>query len=172
MKNRAPKNGQTDEPGQSSEGGIVIKGKQSNHCEYVLPDGMHPWADEPLYLVIARWCLLQGGWINRNDIARAFRLPERRASYQLSYISRKKNRVVCRTRMNNSGELKHSCNEIWIDRILPELPGEVREPEVRRHRVPSRPAGVSSRRVGSGMSGNIQLWDNLLKAVRGGKKDE
>ncbi|EAO0751923.1 CaiF/GrlA family transcriptional regulator [Salmonella enterica] len=153
-------------------GGILRKGRQTNHCEYVLPDGMEAWANEPLYLVIARWCLLQRRWVNRNDIARAFHLPERRASYQLSYISRKKDRVVCRTRIGNSGELQHSCNEIWIESILPVPEGGVREPEVRRHRAIARPASVSSRRVGSGMSGNIQLWDNLLKAVRGGKKDE
>ncbi|EAN8329705.1 CaiF/GrlA family transcriptional regulator [Salmonella enterica] len=153
--------------------GTLRKGKQANHCEYVLPDSMLPWAGEPLYLVIARWCLLQGRWINRNDISRAFHMPERRASYQLSYISRKKNRVVCRTRMNNSGELQHSCNEIWIERILPARTGEASEPpEVRRHRATASSPVASSRRVGNGMSGNIQLWDNLLKEVRGGKKNE
>ncbi|EDV9210771.1 CaiF/GrlA family transcriptional regulator [Salmonella enterica] len=155
-----------------SSGGTPGKGRQANHCGYVLPDGMELWADDPLYLVIARWCLQLGRWVNRNDIARAFHLPERRASYQLSYISRKKSWVVCRTRMGSSGKLQHSCNEIWIERIIPELTGGTREPEVRHHRVPTKPAGVSSRRVGSGMSGNIQLRDNLLKVVRGEKKDE
>lgn len=64
--------------------------KQSNHDVYTIPPCMAPWADEPLYLVVARWGLQQKRWISRNDIAAVFHIPDRRASFQLSYISRKK----------------------------------------------------------------------------------
>lgn len=67
-----------------------MKGSQKNHGEYRLPADMQPWANEPLYLIIARWCLQQNRWINRNDVAAAFYLTERRASLQLAYINQKK----------------------------------------------------------------------------------
>ncbi|ELY1242763.1 CaiF/GrlA family transcriptional regulator [Salmonella enterica] len=51
------------------------KVKQSNHNIYTIPYGMEPWADEPLYLVVARWGLQLKRWINRNDIAAVFHIP-------------------------------------------------------------------------------------------------
>ncbi|HHV6219771.1 TPA: CaiF/GrlA family transcriptional regulator, partial [Salmonella enterica] len=50
------------------------KVKQSNHDEYTLPPCMAPWSNEPLYLVVARWGLMQKRWINSNDIAAVFHI--------------------------------------------------------------------------------------------------
>ncbi|EFM2336847.1 CaiF/GrlA family transcriptional regulator [Escherichia coli] len=80
---------------------------------------MEVWADEPLYLLIARWCLLQKRWINRNDIAIAFHLTGRRASFQLSYIIRKKSRVITRVRNNCKCNIRNNRNEIWVENIIP-----------------------------------------------------
>ncbi|HBB6657809.1 TPA: CaiF/GrlA family transcriptional regulator [Salmonella enterica] len=159
-------------PGGSDAAGKKKKVKQSNHDIYTIPSCMEAWADEPLYLVVARWGLQENRWINRNDIAAVFHIPERRASFQLSYISRKKERVVCRTRYVTSEECGRQRIEIFIDRILPE-PGSCRSrvPPGRQN-IPSKPTGPTSRRVGSGMVGNIGLWEQLLKGCRKEREDE
>ncbi|EBC2122470.1 CaiF/GrlA family transcriptional regulator [Salmonella enterica] len=148
------------------------KVKQSNHDIYTIPSCMEAWADEPLYLVVARWGLQQKKWINRNDIAAVFHIPDRRASFQLSYISRKKERVVCRTRYMPAEGSGRQRVEIFVDCILPAPEeGPVHAPP-RRRNVPAKQAGPSSRGVGSGMSGNTGLWEQLLKACREGRDDE
>ncbi|ECA4812529.1 CaiF/GrlA family transcriptional regulator [Salmonella enterica subsp. enterica serovar Rubislaw] len=145
--------------------------KQSNHEEYTLPVCMIPWAGEPLYLVIARWCLQQNRWINPNDISVVFRIPKNRASFQLSYISRKKDRVVCRIR--NNPAVKGLCrHEIWVDRIFSGAPVKKEEnvmPRLKNTVV--RPAGPNGRRVGNGMNGNTMFWEQMLKQVREGKEN-
>ncbi|ECF5902024.1 CaiF/GrlA family transcriptional regulator, partial [Salmonella enterica subsp. salamae] len=124
--------------------GVRKKRTQSNHEEYIIPDCMVPWAHEPLYLVIARWCEMQGRWINRNDVVQAFSMPERRASFQLSYISRKKDRVVCRTRSRGDEDIRQLRNEIRVEQILPAPAGRSGKPP-RRHTEAKSP-GPSSRR--------------------------
>ncbi|EAQ5054777.1 CaiF/GrlA family transcriptional regulator [Salmonella enterica] len=157
-------------------GGSDIAGKkkvkQSNHDVYTIPSCVAPWADEPLYLVISRWGMMQKKWINRNDIAAVFHIPVRRASFQLSYISRKKKRVVCRTRYVPAEGGGRKRVEIFIDCILmaPEE-GLAHAPPLRRN-APTKQAGATSRRVGSGMAGNAGLWEKLLKECREGRDDE
>lgn len=159
-------------PGGGDSTGNKKKVKQSNHDIYTIPSGMEAWADEPLYLVVARWGEQQKRWINRNDIAAVFHIPERRASFQLSYISRKKERVECRTRYVAVADCGRRRIEIFIDRILPEA--EEQQPPVRpcRQNIAAKPTGPTSRRVGSGMAGNIGLWERLLKGCRGEREDE
>ncbi|EAA7989080.1 CaiF/GrlA family transcriptional regulator [Salmonella enterica] len=148
------------------------KVKQSNHDEYTIPPCMTTWADEPLYLVVARWGLQQKKWINRNDIAAVFHIPDRRASFQLSYISRKKERVACRTRYVPAEVSGRQRVEIFIDCILP-APGDgPAHAPPRRHNVPAKQTGSTSRGVGSGMSGNHGIWEQLLKGCREGRGDE
>lgn len=148
------------------------KVKQSNHDVYTIPSCMAAWADEPIYLVIARWGMQQSRWINRRDIAAVFHMPDRRASFQLSYISRKKERVACRTRyvpVEGGGRQRV---EIFIDYILsPPEEGPAHEPP-RKRNVPAKQAGPTSRGVGSGMTGNPGLWERLLKGCREGRDDE
>jgi Protein of unknown function (DUF1401). len=157
-------------------GGSDIAGKkkvkQSNHDEYTIPSCMTPWADEPLYLVVARWGLLQKKWINRNDIAAVFHIPERRASFQLSYISRKKERVASRIRYVPAEVSGRQRVEIFVDYILPPPEeGPAHAPPCRRN-VPAKQPGQTSRGVGSGMTDNLGIWEQLLKGCREGRDDE
>lgn len=153
--------------------GMKKKGAQSNHGEYCVPQCVMAWAHEPLYLVIARWCELQGRWINRNDIVAAFLLPERRAAFQLSYISRKKERVVCSTRNSSVPGSRQPRSEIRVECILPPLSAEQkRENRQKRRQQTAKMPGPSSVRVGSGMAGSGGLWDRLLKATREKRDDE
>ncbi|EDU9604363.1 CaiF/GrlA family transcriptional regulator [Salmonella enterica subsp. enterica] len=148
------------------------KVKQSNHDVYTIPACMEAWADEPLYLVVARWGLQQKRWINRNDIAAVFHMPDRRASFQLSYISRKKERVVCRTRYMQVEGGGRQRVEIFIDSILPDPEEGPTHAPPRRRNVPAKQTGPTSRGVGSGMAGNTGLWEQLLKGCREGRDDE
>ncbi|ECH2068250.1 CaiF/GrlA family transcriptional regulator [Salmonella enterica] len=148
------------------------KVKQSNHNIYTIPYGMEPWADEPLYLVVARWGLQQKRWINRNDIAAVFHIPDRQASFQLSYISRKKDRVACRTRYVPAEDTGRQRGEIFIDGILPTPVASQTHAPPRRRNAPAKQTGIISRGVGSGMADNTGLWERLLKGCRGGRDDE
>lgn len=144
---------------------------QSNHDVYTIPPCLAEWVDEPLYMVVARWGLQQKKWINRNDIAEVFLMPDRRASFQLSYISRKKERVACRTRYVQAERGGRHRVEIFIDYILP-APGEGPAHAPPRRRIPAKQSGPASRDVGSGMTDNIGLWEKLLKRCRDGRDDE
>ncbi|EAA5817614.1 CaiF/GrlA family transcriptional regulator [Salmonella enterica] len=146
--------------------------KQSNHDVYTIPPCMAPWADEPLYLVVARWGLQQKRWISRNDIAAVFHIPDRRASFQLSYISRKKDRVACRTRYVPAEGSGRQRVEIFIDHVLPAPDVSLTHAPPRRRNVPAKQAGPTSRGVGSGMADNIGLWEKLLRGCREGRDDE
>jgi len=148
------------------------KGRQSNHEEYLVPVSVLPWAKEPLYMLISRWSMHQERWVNRNDIAEAFHIPPRRASYQLAYISRKKDKVECRIRTNHAEDNHHRRSEIWVDRILAEPPPEAISPANKPTVTVSRNATLTSRGVGSGMADNLGLWERMLKGIRGGSDDE
>lgn len=148
------------------------KVKQSNHDEYTIPPCMAPWADEPLYLVVARWGLQQKKWINRNDIAAVFHMPNHRASFQLSYISRKKERVACRTRYVPAEVSGRQRVEIFIDCILPAPEEGPAHAPPRGRNVQAKQTGSTSRGVGSGMADNIGIWEQLLKGCREGRDDE
>ncbi|EOY8363546.1 CaiF/GrlA family transcriptional regulator [Salmonella enterica subsp. salamae] len=151
---------------------VVRKGAQSNYDEFVIPPGMSEWENAPLYMIIARWCLLQKRWVNRDDIEAAFHLDTRRASFQLSYISRKKSRVVCQARYYSKEEGGRQRIELRVDDILPESPADTGKtppcPGTKK-----KPGGrVPTSRLGSGMTGNGCAWETLLKRVREGHRDE
>ncbi|EDU9604368.1 CaiF/GrlA family transcriptional regulator [Salmonella enterica subsp. enterica] len=151
--------GAADVPGQK-------KVKQGNHEIYTIPPCMEEWADEPLYLVVARWGLQQKRWINRNDITATFNIPERRASFQLSYISSNKLRVACRTRYVKTKSSRRHRVEIFVDYVFSSQKEEsVHEPPCRRNAL-ANPVTRTSRGVGSGMTGNTGLWEQLLKGCR------
>lgn len=143
------------------------KGSQSNHDEYVVPESVALWADEPLYMLVSRWCMQQNKWLNRNDISQAFHMPLRRASYQLAYISRKKKRVVCKTRYGISEENRNPRCEIWVERIIDDPP--VDEPAAHKRNIDEQlrhPISNPKKGVGSGMTGNVGLWEHMLRGAR------
>ncbi|ECF0093979.1 CaiF/GrlA family transcriptional regulator [Salmonella enterica] len=146
------------------DGNCILKqGNQRNHGEYVVPTGMEMWFDEPLYLLIARWCLMQKRWINRNDIAIAFHLTDRRASFQLYYIIRNKSKILSCVRNIN---IRNNRTEIWVKKILLTTSDSKTQIYNQVQNKAKSKMKHSSRGVGSGMMGNVTLWDELLNKVR------
>lgn len=143
---RSDRHSAPDNPGFAGEKNKGLKKvKQSNHNVYTIPDDMEPWADEPLYLVVAHWGLQQKRWINRNDIAAVFHIPDRQASFQVSYISRKKDRVACRTRYVPAEDTGRQRVEIFIDGILPAPVASQTHAPPRRRNAPAKQTGIISR---------------------------
>ncbi|EMO8006385.1 CaiF/GrlA family transcriptional regulator [Salmonella enterica] len=148
------------------------KAKQGNHESYTIPPCMEEWTNEPLYLVVARWGLQQKRWINRNDITAAFNISERRASFQLSYISSNKLRVACRTRYVKTKSSRRHRVEIFVDYVFSYQKEESVLEQPCRRNAQAAPVARTSRGVGSGMTGNTGLWEQLLKGCREGRKHE
>ncbi|EJH8994745.1 CaiF/GrlA family transcriptional regulator [Salmonella enterica] len=71
---------------------------QRNYETCVIPEGLEAWSDRPLYILVAHWCRLQENWVSRRDIAQAFGISESSATFQLTYLARKKDQVVCELR--------------------------------------------------------------------------
>ncbi|ECE0740261.1 hypothetical protein DLN99_23240 [Salmonella enterica] len=71
---------------------------QRNHESCLIPEGLEAWVDRPLYILVAHWCRLQGNWVSRRDIAQAFGISESSATFQLTYLAKKKDQVVCELR--------------------------------------------------------------------------
>ncbi|MFS8695064.1 CaiF/GrlA family transcriptional regulator, partial [Salmonella enterica] len=81
-----------------SKGKIVFSGNdihypgQTNHDACFIPVSVRQYAGEPLYIIVAHWCLLQQNWVQRNQIAEAFHITARRASYLIAYLRSKTSR--------------------------------------------------------------------------------
>jgi len=72
--------------------------KQSNHDGANVPLSLKDHAEQPLYMLVALWCLQQDDWLDRQQISAAFSITERRASFLISYIQRHAERINCLTR--------------------------------------------------------------------------
>ncbi|EIO2210302.1 CaiF/GrlA family transcriptional regulator, partial [Salmonella enterica] len=68
---------------------------QSNHDPFIIPDCVRQYAGEPLYIIVAHWCVQQQDWVGHNQISEAFHITTRRASFLISYLRSKKKRVAC-----------------------------------------------------------------------------
>ncbi|EAB1943968.1 CaiF/GrlA family transcriptional regulator [Salmonella enterica] len=136
--------------------------KQSNHDGCRLPDGLSVWQDEPLYLLVARWCRMQQGWVGRKEIALAFQITERRASFQISYLTRKPELIRCGVRRVRNEGAPNSSYEVWVHDVY--VPGgataKAADPAVRK------PAGSSRRRVGNADSSVRDLLSQLWPKPR------
>lgn len=84
---------------QPSESSVRKKTTQSNHETFVIPPSLQEYASEPLYILISLWAQQQNAWISRTEVQKAFGITDRRASFQISYISRQNKRVTCRIRV-------------------------------------------------------------------------
>lgn len=139
---------------------------QRNHEVSFIPDSVAKYHHEPLYIIIALWCQQQARWINRNDISLAFQMPTRRASFQLSYMSRKPKRVSCKVRqkiLEYSDGRRYPCNEVWVEQVLrvDNMPEDEKKspPEHKKGGL----SGPHRGRVGNGMSSNASaLWHSLV----------
>lgn len=88
--------------------------KQNNHKGYYLPEGMEIYANLPFFIIVALWCLHRNTWVNRDDIARAFKLSDRRASFQLSYLMNKKHIIDSEIRKTRSEGSLTTCYEVLV----------------------------------------------------------
>ncbi|EHF4788524.1 TPA: CaiF/GrlA family transcriptional regulator [Salmonella enterica] len=71
---------------------------QTRHDTCFIPECVREYAGEPLFILVAWWCLQQQDWVYRSQISEAFHIPARRASYLMAYLRNKTRRVVCDTR--------------------------------------------------------------------------
>lgn len=136
--------------------------KQSNHDGCCLPEGLSAWRDEPLYLLVARWCRMQKGWVGRKDIALAFQITERRASFQVSYLTRKPDIIRCDVRrVRNEGSPNNSY-ELWVHDVCIPAGGAAEE----RKAADRKNAGIRRQRVGNADSSVRALLSQLWPAPR------
>ncbi|EAX6233064.1 CaiF/GrlA family transcriptional regulator, partial [Salmonella enterica] len=126
-----------------------------------IPECVRQYNGEPLYILVAHWCLLQQNWVQRSQISEAFHITARRASYLMSYLRNKASRVVCVCRRQTLSN-KAQRYEIFVVRVL-----ENPEP-ARRERTVTPP--VSRRRVGNGDRAQAnELWNRLCSNRNAGK---
>ncbi|EBG0215838.1 CaiF/GrlA family transcriptional regulator [Salmonella enterica subsp. enterica serovar Louisiana] len=115
--------------------------KQNNYEGRYLPEGMEIYANCPFFIIVALWCLHRNTWVNRNDIARAFKLSDRKASFQLSYLMNKKHIIDSEIRKTRSEGSLTTCYEVRIINVrLPQSSSQkyssfVRITGNRRHQV-------------------------------------
>ncbi|ECG5801170.1 CaiF/GrlA family transcriptional regulator [Salmonella enterica subsp. enterica serovar Oranienburg] len=134
---------------------------QTNHDACFIPECVRQYNGEPLYILVAHWCLLQQNWVQRSQISEAFHITARRASYLMSYLRNKASRVVCVCRSQTLSNKAQRC-EIFVVRVL-----ENPEP-ARRERTVTPP--VSRRRVGNGDRAQAnELWNRLCSNRNAGK---
>ncbi|EEJ8287454.1 CaiF/GrlA family transcriptional regulator [Salmonella enterica] len=134
---------------------------QTNHDACFIPECVRQYNGEPLYILVAHWCLLQQDWVQRSQISEAFHITARRASYLMSYLRNKASRVVCVCRRQTLSNKAQRC-EIFVVRVL-----ENPEP-ARRERTVTPP--VSRRRVGNGDRAQAnELWNRLCSNRNAGK---
>ncbi|EAO2873721.1 CaiF/GrlA family transcriptional regulator [Salmonella enterica subsp. enterica] len=141
---------------------------QTNHDACYIPECVRQYRSEPLYILVAHWCLQQQDWVQRSQISEAFHITVRRASYLISYLRNKASRVVCVSRRQTLSN-KVQRYEIYVVRVL-----ENPEP-ARRERTVTPP--VSRRRVGNGDKAQAnELWNRLCSDRHAGnilkKEDE
>ncbi|WP_336285979.1 CaiF/GrlA family transcriptional regulator [Citrobacter arsenatis] len=136
-----------------------------------IPESVSKYIGCPLYIIIALWCQQQNRWINRNDIAQAFSIPVRKASFQLSYMTRRPRHIVFLIRKKTSVEegKRHPYNEIWVKNVMVESVDKREEdPERAINKARRGRVGAYRSRVGNGMHSGENIW-NTLVMKRGGK---
>ncbi len=92
--------------------------KQSNHDGGRVPAELSEYADQPLYVLIALWGMMQKTWIGHKQVSTVFAITERRASFQLSYILRKTEVIHCQTRKVKVPGTRRLCHQIKIEEVL------------------------------------------------------
>lgn len=91
--------------------------KQSNHDGGRVPAELSEYADQPLYVLIALWGLMQKTWIGHKQVSEVFAITDRRASFQLSYILRKTDVIICQTRKVKAQGTRRLCHQIKVEEV-------------------------------------------------------
>lgn len=134
---------------------------QTNHDACFIPECVRQYASEPLYIIVAHWCMQQQDWVQRNLISEAFHITARRASYLISYLRNKTSRVVSLCRHETLPN-KARRYEICVIRVL-----EAPKP-ARRKQTSAPPA--SRRRVGNADKAQAnELWNRLCSNRKAGE---
>lgn len=71
---------------------------QGHNDACFIPESVRQYHGEPLYILVAWWCMQQRNWVNRCQISEAFRIPVQRASYLMAYVRNKTRRVIVESR--------------------------------------------------------------------------
>ncbi|EBS4548893.1 CaiF/GrlA family transcriptional regulator [Salmonella enterica subsp. enterica serovar Newport] len=134
---------------------------QTNHDACYVPECVRQYSCEPLYILVAHWCLQQQDWVQRSQISEAFHITARRASYLISYLRNKASRVVCVCRRQTLFN-KAQRYEIFVVRVL-------EKPEPRQsERIVTPP--ITRRRVWNGDKAQAnELWNRLCSNRHAGK---
>ncbi|EDW6066425.1 CaiF/GrlA family transcriptional regulator [Salmonella enterica subsp. enterica serovar Oslo] len=150
-------------PSPTAPGQVKSSLAQSNHDAFRIPPGLEKYAAEPLYILVALWCQREHRWVTRNDLMLAFSLSERRASHQISYITRRKEVINCRLRSRVPPGRHRPLHEVWVETVtltrarLPVTPAK----KARKQRLESEDAGGPRKlRVGNG---DRDMWRWLLR---------
>ncbi|EDK5786697.1 transcriptional regulator CaiF [Salmonella enterica subsp. enterica serovar Panama] len=131
---------------------------RKNCDSYFIPESVRQYANEPLYILVAWWCLQQKGWLRRGQIAEAFRIPDRRASYLMAYLRKKTKRVVCEVREARMANNVYRY-EILVTLVMPAF-SRKKETSV------SSPRRTRTR-VGNAETSQVnRLWNQLINHRR------
>lgn len=138
-----------------SPGDDAIRPPRHNSDACFIPESVRQYKDEPLYILVAWWCLQQHNWVNRCQISEAFRIPVQRASYLMAYVRNKTRRVLVESRevllVNNVYRY-----EILVTRVMP--------PESRKKRSPGEKKHLTRSRIGNADTSQATLlWNSLRK---------
>lgn len=136
------------------------KTAQSNHDSFSIPQSLRQYADEPLYILIALWAQQQNRWICRTDISEVFEITPQRASFQVSYISKKKHLVTCQERAVRNEGSPNPHTEIWVTDVV-----------LSRDRVRTTPSQPKTKPVRRSSIGNATPeLRNLFNTLIGSRK--
>ncbi|ECX5674583.1 CaiF/GrlA family transcriptional regulator [Salmonella enterica subsp. enterica serovar Newport] len=140
---------------------------QSNHEPCFIPESVRQYKNEPLYILVAWWCHQQQNWLRRSQIAEAFHIPLRRASYLMAYLRNKTKRVTCESRealiANNVYRY-----EIFVTRVMPPFSRKKETSASTPRRTRSRIGNADTSRVN-------MLWNQLSsqrRTILSDKKEE
>lgn len=94
---------------------------QSQYETRFVPECVRQFSNEPLYILVAYWCLQQQGWVHRGQVAEAFHIQPRRASYLMAYLRNRSIRVTveCREALLANRVYRY---EIYVTNVSPPEP--------------------------------------------------
>ncbi|HCL5272328.1 TPA: CaiF/GrlA family transcriptional regulator [Salmonella enterica] len=139
--------------------------QQSNHDVCVVPEDVSAHEGRPLYVLVALWCLKQGGWVNRSQIAEAFGISERSATFQLTYLSRKRTQICCKLRKVKREGIPVESYEVKVTEVSPEA-GVRKVSEKQRKAVKT----IQHGRVGNADGEARELTRNIWNSLHRGRK--
>ncbi|EBW7855272.1 transcriptional regulator CaiF [Salmonella enterica subsp. enterica serovar Oranienburg] len=140
---------------------------QSNHDSCFIPESVRQYQNEPLYIIVAWWCYQQQDWLRRTQIAEAFHIPLRRASYLMAYLRNKTKRVTCESReaLMTNNVYRY---EIFVTRVMSALSRKKASSASAPRRTRSRVGNANTSRVN-------MLWNQLCsqrRTILSDKKEE